>query len=77
MALFLGDSNIIPRAIKAKNAKTLERKIHALQLKKGMEYKFISFYHDGENHVGWYYILLSENEQINELIGERNESTTE
>lgn len=72
MALFLGDSNIIPRAIKANSLKALERKIHSLQLKKGMEYKFISFYFDGESHVGWYYIHLTESEQINELIGENN-----
>lgn len=72
MALFLGDSNIIPRAVKAKSLKALERKIHALQIKEGMEYKFISFYFDGESHIGWYYILLSETEQLNELIGEKN-----
>lgn len=70
MALFLGDSNIVPRAIKANSVKGLEKKIHALQVKDGMEYKFINFYFDGENHVGWYYIVLTEQEQFNKAIGE-------
>ena len=72
MALFLGSSNIIPRAIRAKSVKSLERKIHELQLKKGMEYKFISFYFDGTDHVGWYYIHLTETEQLTELMENKN-----
>jgi hypothetical protein len=66
MALFYGDSNIIPRAIEASSAKMLEQKIHKLQLVKGMEYKFINFYFDTlkQKHVGWYYVLITDQEII-------------
>lgn len=72
MALFYGDSNIIPRAISASTEKALERKIHNLQLKKGMEYKFISFYYDSNRnrHVGWYYALFNEIEEL--LTGDKD-----
>lgn len=77
MALFIGSADIIPRSIRAKSAVSLERKIRDLQLKKGMEYKFISFYFDGEYHVGWYYIHLTETEVLTELMEKQNERTKE
>lgn len=77
MALFMGSKDIVPRSIRAKSANALERKIHALQIKKGMEYKFISFYFDGTEHVGWYYVHLTETELLIETMEKLNGRTTE
>lgn len=68
MSLFYGSNNILPQAVTAKSVKALHRKIRNLQLVKGMEYKFINFYFDGSEHVGWYYILLDETEIIREKL---------
>jgi len=72
MALFTGSSDIIPRSISARSAVALERKIHMMQRKEGYEYKFINFYFDGENHIGWYYALLTEEQQLKETLEKRN-----
>lgn len=77
MALFVGSADIIPRAIRARSAASLERKIRDLQLKKGMEYKFISFYFDGHFHYGWYYVHLTETEVLTEAMENKNGTITE
>lgn len=74
MAIFYGDSNFLPKAITATTVKMLHRKIRKLQLDTMSEYRFISFYFDGKEHVAWYYTLLDENEIIREGInGTSNE----
>ena len=70
MAVFYGDSNIVPSSITAKTAARLEKDIHKMQLKTGCEYKFINFYFDPVKsvHVGWYYKLKNDNEILQGAI---------
>jgi len=70
MAVFLGDSNIVPSSISANTANALEKKIHKLQVSSGAEYKFISFYYDpvSKKHVGWFYKLKNDTEILQGAI---------
>lgn len=72
MALFIGNSNIVPRSISASSPKLLEKNIHRLQMTEGMEYKFISIYYDPQSkkHIAWYYIQLTEDQIIKESLND-------
>ena len=74
MALFYGDQNIIPHSISAKTKSGLERKIHERSKKLKAELKFINFYYDPKKkeHVGWYYFIKDEQEQIQEFLDGRS-----
>lgn len=76
MALFYGSVDNIPSFIRASSPTGLVNKIKALQRKRSIEIKFFAIYHDGKEHIAWYYDNI-ENIVSDKLKGVNNVNSQE